>query len=116
MVYVLGWRVFTVKVWAAYYTVAAWPPRWLFFFFNDTATTEIYTLSLHDALPIWPRGAKCHARTSAPDGGPGGLPHPPAPSPQMGKADGRNSTPVKTPMPPSAFSKKKLVTKPPDPD
>src|SRR6476660_10209848 len=27
-----------------------------FFFFNDTATTEIYTLSLHDALPIrWPR-------------------------------------------------------------
>src|SRR5258708_37853918 len=31
------------------------PPRLslsLFFFFNDTATTEIYTLSLHDALPI----------------------------------------------------------------
>src|SRR2546430_6534890 len=27
-----------------------WPS--LFFFFNDTATTEIYTLSLHDALPI----------------------------------------------------------------
>src|SRR3712207_9563380 len=26
--------------------------RWLFFFCNDTATTEIYTLSLHDALPI----------------------------------------------------------------
>src|SRR3989442_7571372 len=26
-----------------------------FFFFNDTATTEIYTLSLHDALPIWSR-------------------------------------------------------------
>src|SRR2546422_7815404 len=26
-----------------------------FFFFNDTATTEIYTLSLHDALPIWQR-------------------------------------------------------------
>src|SRR3712207_7038579 len=26
----------------------------LFFFFNDTATTEIYTLSLHDALPIFP--------------------------------------------------------------
>ena len=24
----------------------------IFFFFNDTATTEIYTLSLHDALPI----------------------------------------------------------------
>src|SRR5256886_17390611 len=28
-----------------------------FFFFNDTATTEIYTLSLHDALPIYHRVA-----------------------------------------------------------
>src|SRR5256885_16313558 len=28
--------------------------RSFLFFFNDTATTEIYTLSLHDALPIWP--------------------------------------------------------------
>src|SRR2546426_12400999 len=28
-------------------------PSVFFFFFNDTATTEIYTLSLHDALPIW---------------------------------------------------------------
>src|SRR5256885_16601898 len=27
-----------------------------FFFFNDTATTEIYTLSLHDALPIFHQG------------------------------------------------------------
>src|SRR2546430_5677014 len=27
--------------------------HFIFFFFNDTATTEIYTLSLHDALPIW---------------------------------------------------------------
>src|SRR6266568_6885195 len=27
-----------------------------FFFFNDTATTEIYTLSLHDALPTWRYG------------------------------------------------------------
>src|ERR1022692_3522289 len=31
---------------------AAWPCVF-FFFFNDTATTEIYTLSLHDALPIY---------------------------------------------------------------
>src|SRR5256884_9878432 len=30
-----------------------------FFFFNDTATTEIYTLSLHDALPISSSGALC---------------------------------------------------------
>src|SRR3712207_7127106 len=28
-----------------------------FFFFNDTATTEIYTLSLHDALPIYAGGS-----------------------------------------------------------
>src|SRR5438034_11479462 len=28
----------------------------ILFFFNDTATTEIYTLSLHDALPIFDRG------------------------------------------------------------
>src|SRR3712207_7263367 len=30
---------------------------YVFFFFNDTATTEIYTLSLHDALPISARPA-----------------------------------------------------------
>src|SRR2546430_3227890 len=29
------------------------PSSYSFFFFNDTATTEIYTLSLHDALPIF---------------------------------------------------------------
>src|SRR5438045_6143107 len=33
-----------------------------FFFFNDTATTEIYTLSLHDALPISGRGGRHHDR------------------------------------------------------
>src|SRR2546430_8877256 len=32
-------------------------PQSLFFFFNDTATTEIYTLSLHDALPIFAAAA-----------------------------------------------------------
>src|SRR6266496_6861080 len=43
-----------------------------FFFFNDTATTEIYTLSLHDALPIfrglspW-RSRPCHLDVSARD-------------------------------------------------
>src|SRR2546425_6764723 len=39
-----------------------------FFFFNDTATTEIYTLSLHDALPIYPRGPPHQAH---PSGAPG---------------------------------------------
>src|SRR5260370_41751532 len=33
-------------------------PFFFFFFFNDTATTEIYTLSLHDALPIWLRASR----------------------------------------------------------
>src|SRR3712207_6879775 len=36
-----------------------------FFFFNDTATTEIYTLSLHDALPILHRFAEGQARRGA---------------------------------------------------
>src|SRR5256885_13102977 len=35
-----------------------------FFFFNDTATTEIYTLSLHDALPICARDRDCWRRRS----------------------------------------------------
>src|SRR5256885_10576278 len=35
------------------------PAYFCFFFFNDTATTEIYTLSLHDALPIY---VFCHGR------------------------------------------------------
>src|SRR2546421_3311284 len=38
------------------------PPSSFFFFFNDTATTEIYTLSLHDALPIYPDGRQIHDR------------------------------------------------------
>src|SRR5215510_4947728 len=33
--------------------------RLVFFFFNDTATTEIYTLSLHDALPTSPAASAC---------------------------------------------------------
>src|SRR2546426_4756260 len=59
------------------------PSPLFFFFFNDTATTEIYTLSLHDALPIsrivrvrgdddWPRSStrsgsrrSCRWRSSA---------------------------------------------------
>src|SRR2546430_8892755 len=38
---------------------------YFFFFFNDTATTEIYTLSLHDALPISVPGAGQQRRVSA---------------------------------------------------
>src|SRR2546426_6864316 len=35
-----------------YFLLVRPPTFFFFFFFNDTATTEIYTLSLHDALPI----------------------------------------------------------------
>src|SRR3712207_8936142 len=43
----------------------------IFFFFNDTATTEIYTLSLHDALPIWAvdAGGCCRQRSLSPGDG-----------------------------------------------
>src|SRR5256885_6248764 len=41
----------------------------IFFFFNDTATTEIYTLSLHDALPISPAGAGRGGHLGAEHGG-----------------------------------------------
>src|SRR2546422_11223170 len=37
-----------------FFTIISHYLFFFFFFFNDTATTEIYTLSLHDALPIYP--------------------------------------------------------------
>src|SRR6266498_1390543 len=59
-------------MWKLTYKWACWthpnkPKRWTvnrFFFFNDTATTEIYTLSLHDALPI------CNTSIGLPEGAP----------------------------------------------
>src|SRR3712207_7524257 len=39
--------------------------RYISFFFNDTATTEIYTLSLHDALPILPDVSTSRIRSGA---------------------------------------------------
>src|SRR2546422_2185784 len=44
-------------------------PLLFFFFFNDTATTEIYTLSLHDALPIL---RACRVPSRGDSGGRGG--------------------------------------------
>src|SRR5260221_14433579 len=49
-----------LKPWYYFFLMIRRPPKFtlfpytflFFFFFNDTATTEIYTLSLHDALPI----------------------------------------------------------------
>src|SRR2546425_7229232 len=63
-----------------------------FFFFNDTATTEIYTLSLHDALPIYtapgcdtpdPKLAACHHDTT-------GLIRPITPGTRMRRAGSRS--------------------------
>src|SRR5436309_10682005 len=58
-----------------------------FFFFNDPATTEIYTLSLHDALPI---SAGPRAPTPAP-----GHPRAPSAAPQDRKSTRLNSSHVK---------------------
>src|SRR2546429_9823574 len=44
------------------YTTICLTCFFFFFFFNDTATTEIYTLSLHDALPICARPRQPAAR------------------------------------------------------
>src|SRR5256885_1167407 len=54
-----GYWLWTGAILVLYYVSGLWIVKMLFavffvyfFFFNDTATTEIYTLSLHDALPI----------------------------------------------------------------
>src|SRR2546430_12206241 len=62
-----------------------------FFFFNDTATTEIYTLSLHDALPIWPGHAQ-HAPDPAAVPGCQGRRRVPAGSRPAGTQRDRKST------------------------
>src|SRR5260221_4149502 len=50
---------------ASLYLLSPRPPLFLFFFFfNDTATTEIYTLSLHDALPICQRPPRAPPKSS----------------------------------------------------
>src|SRR3989454_7701157 len=58
-----------------------------FFFFNDTATTEIYTLSLHDALPISPTGAgSLESRATGRGGAPQGRRQPVNQSPGASRA------------------------------
>src|SRR5436190_14156705 len=47
------------------YSAAAGLHLYFIFFFNDTAPTEIYTLSLHDALPIYGSAARTPARGAA---------------------------------------------------
>src|SRR5438445_5876856 len=48
-----------------------------FVFFDDPAATEIYTLSLHDALPIWWRRPSWRTRSPRSSPGPAGAPTPP---------------------------------------
>src|SRR5256885_14529010 len=45
---------YSVRMHLMFLVILRRPALFFFFFFNDTATTEIYTLSLHDALPISP--------------------------------------------------------------
>src|SRR2546426_5802263 len=54
-----------------FFEASSLPSFFFFFFFNDTATTEIYTLSLHDALPISPALRDARRAPSGADG----LPH-----------------------------------------
>src|SRR5574337_2227725 len=56
-----------------------------FFFFNDTATTEIYTLSLHDALPIY--------RPPPPPAA-----GPPPPSPRSGPRSEEHTSELQSPL------------------
>src|SRR5439155_20046002 len=59
-----------------------------FFFFTDTAPTEIYTLSLHDALPIWGQGNLPCARRLSARQRPPGTPHRDRAERQAGHGDG----------------------------
>src|SRR3712207_7873566 len=63
-----------------------------YFFLNNTATTEIYTLSLHDALPICRPGLPCRAdrRTPAPSARP-------VPPPARGRRPSRATSPPSLP-------------------
>src|SRR3712207_8977034 len=61
--------------------------KWYCFFFNDTATTEIYTLSLHDALPI--SGAATDRRSRCWTGQPAG----PRPAPASRSPPRRDASP-----------------------
>src|SRR2546421_7104349 len=68
------------------------PSFFYFFFFNDTATTEIYTLSLHDALPIYRTtrpGTRCRLSGKPARWRPG---DPGSPAPCRGPRRDRKST------------------------
>src|SRR5256885_16023215 len=94
------------------------PRLFFFFFFNDTATTEIYTLSLHDALPIYLdyrclHGARNRAISGEGDGhgGVGGRPGPlpPRPGDHDKSGERRGGGEGRTPWLPHHFKKKNKV-------
>src|SRR5215204_7647119 len=59
--------MFMLSVFVIYVIFCFFLCSFFFFFFNDTATTEIYTLSLHDALPI-SNARFAHSSASSPVG------------------------------------------------
>src|SRR2546430_12360432 len=77
-----------------------------FFFFNDTATTEIYTLSLHDALPIYLHPDARHRQRRRQRG----VIHP-VPTPRHGRRDIRARRRMGGARPESAESAARGVTK-----
>src|SRR6267154_5876143 len=67
-------------------------PVLFFFFFNDTATTEIYTLSLHDALPISrPTAGSARSSATTPTSSSASRSWPPASRPRDRKSTRLNS-------------------------
>src|SRR2546426_12044502 len=74
------------------FIVSDWLSSCLFFFFNDTATTEIYTLSLHDALPISAYAAPRGRRRRTPWGAAAPRPRARAGRPWTRRARDRKST------------------------
>src|SRR5688572_32223031 len=69
----------------------------MIFFFNDTATTEIYTLSLHDALPISDGGSDPAVRVARLPGRPAVPPEPRPGGPLPGAEPGRKIPPSRPP-------------------
>src|SRR6266498_4560395 len=83
-----------------------------FFFFNDTATTEIYTLSLHDALPIFrPSGLEVPAAEARPEERREGPPLERLARPEDRKSTRLNSSHVRISYAVFCLKKKKKKTK-----
>src|SRR3712207_6954686 len=75
--------------------MSEWKSALVFFFFNDTATTEIYTLSLHDALPISRRWGSWCRRCPSPRPRPPPWPY----GPRLRAPPRRAPRPVPRPVP-----------------